>query len=216
MTNTADSTKNIDENQEPHIIFASDDNRLKNLGEILANSTSRKIVNLLISEQMTASQISEKLGLEINLIMYHLDKMLELDLISIKKNTKSSRGHNVKHYQAKKAIMIFSENAKNKAQKSKALSKSVKSITRLSAIAITGISAWFLTNLSIQVDKITTSIDSSLKYPRPTLPPYMMPIEPQSSNEAILPIIIGVGAIIIASMLIYRKRFTKNFIKKKR
>ena len=179
-----------------HIVFSSDDQRLKMLGEIFGNSTSRGIITLLIEDEMTATQISDRLGIKLNLTMYHLDKMLNLQIISIVKKTKNRRGHQVKHYRAKQAMMIFSKDAKDRAEKSKMLSNVIKRITRFSVISIAGISTWLVTNISIQGDRITNSLDSALKYPRPTLPPYMTPIEPQSGGDGLIPIIFGVTVVV--------------------
>ena len=178
-----------------HIVFSSDDQRLKVLGEIFSNSTSRNIISLLLENEMTPAQISDRLGIKLNLVTYHLDKMVNLQIISITKKTKSSRGHQMKHYRAKQAVIIFSKDAKDRAEKSKMLSDVIKRITRFSAIGIAGISTWLLTNIGIQGDRIATSIDSALKYPRPTLPPYMTPIEPQS-GEGIIPIVFGVAVVV--------------------
>ena len=182
-----------------HIVFSSDDQRLELLGQIFGNKTSRNIITILIENEMTAMQISNKLGLKLNLILYHLEKMLSLQIISITKRTKNSRGHQVKHYRAKQAVIIFSKNAKSRAVKSKMLSDVIKRITRFSAIGIAGVFTWIVTNISIQGDRVTNSIDTMLKYPRPTLPPYMTPIEPQS-GDVVIPVILG--CVVVASLLV--------------
>ena len=193
-----------DENDSNHMVLSSDDQRLKILGEIFGNDTSRKIVTALIEDELTASQISEMFGLKLNLVKYHLDKMLSLEIISIKKTTKNTRGHQVKHYRAKQAVMIFSNEIKNKAEKSKMFSDIIKRITKFSAIGIAGMFTWITTNVASQGNKITSSIDTALKYPRPTLPNYMNPIEPQSaSSDIVIPIIIT--SIVVASLLIANK-----------
>lgn len=178
-----------------HIVFSSDDQRLELLGQIFGNKTSRNIITLLIENEMTAMQISDRLDLKLNLVLYHLEKMLSLQIISIAKRTKNTRGHQVKHYRAKQAVMIFSKNAKSRAVKSKMLSDVIKRITRFSAIGIAGVFTWIVTNISIQGDRVTNSIDTMLKYPRPTLPPYMTPIEPQS-GDGIIPIVFGIVAVV--------------------
>ncbi len=121
---------------------------------------------------------------------------MSLQIISITKRTKNSRGHQVKHYKAKQAVMIFSKDAKDRAEKSKTLSNVIKRITRFSAIGIAGVSTWLLTNIGIQGSIITNSLDSALKYPRPTLPPYMTLIEPQSGGDELIPIILGVAVVV--------------------
>ena len=194
-----DTAGNLDKDSS-HVVFSSDDQRLKVLGEIFGNNTSRNIITVLIEHEMTAMQISDKLGLKLNLVIYHLEKMMSLRIISVTKRTKNSRGHQVKHYRAKQAVMIFSKNAKTRAEKSKMLSDIIKRITRFSAIGIAGVFTWLFTNIATQGDRISNSIDTALKYPRPTLPPYLTPIEPQSGGEGIVPIVFGVIA--VASLLV--------------
>ena len=196
-------TEYFDLKDNNHIIFSLDDQRLDLLGQIFGNKTSRDIFASLIGEEMTAMQISDKLGIKLNLVLYHLNKMMELQIILVTRTTKNSRGHQVKHYGAKQAVMIFSKKAKNKAEKSKMLSNVIKRITRFSAIGMTGVLTWFVTSISTQGSRILESSDASLKYPRPTLPPYMMPIEPQLgtslSPELLMPIILS--SIVVASLL---------------
>ena len=187
----------IVENFDNHIVFAVDDNRLEKLGQIFGSKTSRKIIGNLIEKEMTALQISKELGLGLNLVLYHLNKMLKLQIISVAKTTKNSRGHKVKHYRAKKAVMIFSKNTKNKAEKSKMFSDIIKRVTRFSAIGMAGAFTWFVTRIAAQ----SIEFDTALKYPRPTLPQYMMPMEPQSASmsEFFIPIVLG--GIVIVSLL---------------
>ena len=185
-----------------HVIFSSNDQRLKTLGEVFGNKTGRKIITALIENEMTAMQLSDNLDIKLNLVLYHLEKMVSLQIISITKRTKNTRGHQVKHYRAKQAVLIFSNNAKIRAEKSKMLSNVIKKITRFSAIGIAGMFTWIITNITLQGDKMINSIDTALKYPRPTLPPYMTTIEPQSGEE-ITPIILGVA--VVVSLLAIQK-----------
>lgn len=194
------------ENNNSHIIFSSDDQRLKILGQIFGNKTSRDIVAHLIEEELTAMQISDKLDIKLNLVLYHLNKMMELQIISVTKTTKNSRGHQVKHYRAKQAVMIFSKNAKDRANKSKTLSDSVKRVIKFSAIGIAGAVTWFVTHTATQWYTIVEYADSALKYPRPTLRPYMAPIDPQSLSlpEIFMPMIAGI-TVVVSLLLIDRR-----------
>ena len=197
------------EDSNHHVIFSSDDQRLKILGQIFGNKTSRDIVANLIEEEMTAMQISDKLGIKLNLVLYHLNKMMELQIISVTRTTKNSRGHQVKHYWAKQAVMIFSKKTKERADKSKTLSDAIKRVTKFSAIGMAGVVTWFVTSISAQGPKILESADTALKYPRPTLPPYMIPIEPQSLSlpEIFMPIV--AGAAVAVSLLLIDRVFSR-------
>ncbi len=48
-----DTVDHLDKNYN-HVIFSSDDQRLKILGEIFGNNTSRNIITALIETEMTA------------------------------------------------------------------------------------------------------------------------------------------------------------------
>lgn len=195
-------TKYSDEENSSHVIFSSDDQRLELLGQIFGNKTSRDIITNLIEEEMTAMQISDKLGIKLNLVLYHLKKMMELQIISVARTTKNSRGHKVKHYRAKQAVMIFSKKTKERADKSKTLSNAIKRVTKFSAIGMAGVVMWIVSSISLQGHRALDSAETALKYPRPTLPPYMMPIEPQSVSlpEIFLPVV--AGAVVVVSLLL--------------
>ena len=219
MKNEGKSDKNEPSNvtQDNHIIFSYEEQKMELLGQIFGSKTSRDIITNLIEEKdMTALEISKKLNLKLNLVLYHLNKMLELQIISVSKLTKSSRGHQVKHYRAKQAVMIFSKNTKDKASKSKTLSNAIMRVTKFSAIGFAGVFTWFTANLNIQQTKILESADMALKYPRPAMPSYMIPIEPQSAilvPEFLTPIIAGsatVASLLIIDKLITRRQLTRS------
>ena len=51
------STDELSENIK---ILATDDKKIKSFGEILSNDSSRKILQLLFNDELTASQIAQK------------------------------------------------------------------------------------------------------------------------------------------------------------
>ena len=195
------------ESNTGHAVFSSDEKRLELLGQIFGNSTSRQIITGLAEKEMTAAEISETLGIKLNLVLYHLEKMLRLEVVTIAKITKNSRGHKVKHYRAKQAVMIFSKKVMAKAKKSKTFSDAVKRITRISAIGIAGVATWATSGM--YQNRISDSLDSAFKYPRPTLPDYMNPIHAQvGAPEFVVPIILGaaaVGILVLADRLVMKQ-----------
>ena len=190
-----------------HAVFSSDEKRLELLGQIFGNITSRKIISDLAEKEMTATEISEKTGIKLNLVLYHLEKMLKLEVINVTKTTRNSRGHKVKHYRAKQAVMILSRKSMIKAKKSKTFSDALKRITRISSIGIAGFVTWFASG-NFQV-KISGNIEESFKYPRPTLPEYMNPIQAQvGTSEFVVPIVLGaivVGMLVFVDRLVMRR-----------
>ena len=185
--------------------FPANDDRLKILGEIFSNESSRKIFTLLLEKDLTIMNISKEAGISANLIIHHLKKMVQLDIVTITRETTNSRGNPLRFYRAKSSIVIVSKDAINRAVTSKSLQDALGRITRFSAVGLAGIFTWIITNSQ-------SALDSALKYPRPTLPPYMTPIEPQIGSDIFMPslitvLVISVGLAInhYAPKLIQRK-----------
>jgi hypothetical protein len=186
-------------------VFPSDDNRLKNLGEIFSNESSRKILTLLLEKELTIMDISNESGISANLIIHHLKKMISSDIATITKETTNSRGRPLRYYRAKSAIVIVSKDAVNRAKTSKSLRKILENITRFSVIGIAGIFTWIITNSH-------DALESASKYPRPTLPPYLTLIEPQSAGELFYSAIVVAGVIAAGLALNY---FIPKLIRKR-
>lgn len=73
------------------------DNKLKLLGELISNPTSRKIMKLLSKESLYVNVISKRLGIEVSIVIYHLKKMQELNLLNIEYKPRSTV-RTYKHY----------------------------------------------------------------------------------------------------------------------
>jgi DNA-binding transcriptional ArsR family regulator len=118
-------------------ILSTDDSRLKSLGEVLISESSRKILNIIFDQELTALQIAGKTSLSLELTRYHLKKMVDFGLVTITKIEKSSREQNMKYYKSTKfTIMIFPPAVSDKAKNSKSLLNSVKRIYRFVVIGV--------------------------------------------------------------------------------
>lgn len=187
-------------------VFPNDDDRLKILGEIFSNESSRKIFTLLLEKELTIMEISKELGISANLTIHHLKKMIGSNIVSITKETKNSRGRPLRFYRAKSAIVIASKDTLNHAKSSKSLLKTLENITRFSVIGIAGIFTWIITNSN-------SALESAFKYPRPTLPPYMTSIEPQSGGEIFFSAIVVTGIVAAGLTINY---YIPKLIRKRR
>jgi len=185
----------LDDIKNNLMIFSSDDDRLKFLGEVFGNSTSRTILTLLIEKDMTVMEIAKETGLKPNLIMHHLNKMMQAEIVTITKKTTNSRGHLMKHYRAKPVIMMFSKNYAQRAQKSKSLFRIIKRITRFASIGFAGALTWMITS---------PEGNTAFKYPKTTLPPYMTPIEVTSYSSELVFAITVTLSVVIAGLVIER------------
>lgn len=187
-------------------VFSNDDDRLKILGEIFSNESSRKILALLLDKELTIMNISKELGISANLIIHHLKKMVSSDIVSITKETKNRRGRPLRFYRAKSTIVIASKDTLNHTRNGKSLRKALEDITRFSAVGIAGVFTWVITNSH-------SALESTFKYPRPTLPPYMTPIGPQSGGEVFFSAIVVAGVITAGLVINY---FIPKLIQKRK
>ena len=60
------------------------DSRLKEISEVLGNKTCKKILDLLSEEELTVSDISERLDIPLNTADYNVKKLLKTGLIESK------------------------------------------------------------------------------------------------------------------------------------
>ena len=92
------SDENDDEIMGKVKIFSSDDEKLKLLGELLSNKSSRDIIKLLINNEMYTNEIADKLELRVNLVIHHLKKLQDLELLQIRNKTITKKRIEHKHY----------------------------------------------------------------------------------------------------------------------
>jgi len=121
-------------------ILSTDDEKIQSFGELLTNESSREILQLLFHEELSASQIAQKTNVSVQLLKYHINKMLDLGVVKVSKVEKTSKGQDLKFYRAKKfAIVIVPSHVSKKAKESKLLVRSFKTIYRFAAIGAAAI-----------------------------------------------------------------------------
>ncbi|MGI0057696.1 MAG: ArsR family transcriptional regulator [Nitrosarchaeum sp.] len=179
------SKENNDDLYDKIEILSSGDEKLKFLGELLSNESSRKILLMLTDHEMSANELSEKTNLRLSLIIHHINKMQQIGLVKISKIGKNSKNHDVKYYLAKSGIIILPQEISEKAKISKSLSLSLKRIMRFSAIIFAGIVSWLIAKPSvISIGEWNAGEEIS-----------------NASTELYLPIIIGLSVIIIGMII---------------
>ncbi|MDE2590836.1 MAG: winged helix-turn-helix transcriptional regulator [Patescibacteria group bacterium] len=174
-------------------IFSPEDDKTKRVGELLSADGSRNILKLLFSETLTTNQITEKTGISIQLVGYHLKKMKDLGLVEVSKVEKNSKGRDMKYYTATKcAIMIVPSSVSTKAKTSKSLLNSLKSIYRVASIVMAATVSWFIT-ISTQHNALVTMHGNSYSAPSNVLF--------RELHDVSLPIIVTISVIIVGITL---------------
>jgi hypothetical protein len=105
---------------EKFIMVSLEDEKSKDLANVISNDTSRRILSYLSEKEASESDISKALGLPASTVHYNVQHMLKSNLIEVKDFYWSDKGNKVNVYTiAKKFIVIAPRGTKvNSALKS--------------------------------------------------------------------------------------------------
>ena len=136
------SRENVDAARKIEI-FSTDQEKIKSLGEVLSSDVSRKILDLVFDQDMSASEIATKTELSLELVRYHLQKMVDIGIIIISRRAKNTKSQEIKYYRsAKFVVMILPSQVTERAKKSKSLYNALNRIYRFGAIGLAGLVSW--------------------------------------------------------------------------
>lgn len=133
--------KEDDNNFKENIkIYANSDERMRDLGNILSTPKSRTIYQILTKCELNAKEIGKLLDHDENPrlpnLIYHLDKMVKIGILSVKKRQQRKHGHVLKYYKAVSIIIIVSEEHYEKATTSKTFLNALKKVFKFSVLGI--------------------------------------------------------------------------------
>jgi DNA-binding transcriptional ArsR family regulator len=158
----SEENKNEDEITEKIKIMATDDDRIKSFGELLTNDSSRTILQLLFNEELTALQITEKTGISLQLVKYHIIKLQDLGVVKVTKTEKNSKSQDMKFYSASKfSMVIVPPKYSEKTKESKLLVRSFKHIYKIAGLGIAaGLSGLMSLSLVQQDNRVPVEFES--------------------------------------------------------
>ena len=166
-------------------VFSSEDEKLKLLGELLSNKSSRDIIKLLVHEEHYTNEIASKLDLRPNLVIHHLKKLEELGLLETTNKRIVKKGNEHRHFKINPSLLITPRYSKDEIEKNGFLKKIFKEGLKISVVSIAAISAWFVGTRN----KITEQTDS--------IATEWGPQEPNFETIFFVPIIIAVSCIVL-------------------
>ena len=197
-------------------IYSSNEERVKFLGDVLANDTSRSIFLLLAQGDLPAGRIADKTGMSLALVTHHLEKMQNAGVVQVSKVSKNVKNRDMKHYRAVLAILIIPDESHDRARGSKALALSLRRALRFSSIGIAGLSSWLAAKYAGFTDVARQQIIEPATAPMtdPTAPESPVPtaLDPLASitSEPLAPIVVGLGVVILGlvveRVLVYAKK----------
>lgn len=135
--------KEDNENFDRIKVFFSDDEKLKSLGELLSNKSSRDIIKLLIDKEMYINEIAKKLELKVSLVIHHLQKMESINLLEITNKKIARNGEMHRFFKIRSGILIF-PNESEGIKKNGFLKKVFKEGIKFAAVGFVGISSWLI------------------------------------------------------------------------
>lgn len=119
-------------------IISTDDDKIKLVGEIFSNDSSRKILKLLSNDnEMTANEIAQKNNMSLALTIHHLKRMQTAKMIKVSKTGISAKGQEMKYYAAtNQAFLITPEKSTH------LIMDSLKKFSKFAAIGMAGLVSW--------------------------------------------------------------------------
>jgi len=93
--------------EERFILASLEDKKSKDLAQVIASNTSRKILNLLSKEDLSESEISNKLNAPITTVEYNIQQLLKAKLIETKEFKWSEKGKKIKYYKVSNKLIII-------------------------------------------------------------------------------------------------------------
>ena len=127
-------------------IYANNDQRMKELGQILKTPKSLKIWQILQENELHTKEIGMILENEPNPrlpnLTHHLKKMIKVQLLT--STQKMKNGHALTYYKAIKYVMIVPSDKAEIANKSKTLKSTLRKVFKITAIVTPSVASYFL------------------------------------------------------------------------
>ena len=133
-----DDENNQDDGDELRIL-SSDDEKIKVVGEVLANESSRTIMRVLSgNKEMTINEISQEIDLSIPLVSHHLKKMQQTGVVKISRVGTSVKGHKMNYYSATNQSILITPPER----KVHSMFHSLRKFSKFAAIGLAGLVSW--------------------------------------------------------------------------
>ena len=129
-------------------VFSSEDEKLKMLGELLSNKSSRDIIKLLMKGEHYTNEIANTLELRPNLVIHHLKKLEELGLLETTNKKIVKKGNEHRHYRMIPGLFIIPNQDKNQIQENGFLKRLFRDGINLTLVVFAGVITWLGTTIN--------------------------------------------------------------------
>ena len=137
-----------DDKSLPEIkIISNNEEIIKTTGEHFANKLGRQIHMLILDEPMYTQQIANTLDVDVALVIYHLKKMTELNIVKITiKQIKGRRGEKHKFFQSIPVVTVIMRKTDDEIKDKKFLNRIFKKGIKFTMIIFTAFLSWSTIN----------------------------------------------------------------------
>ncbi len=95
------------------LILEPGDERAKKIGKAMANKSATAILSVLKGNDLTLSEISERMDQPMTTVKYHVENLLDAELIEVRKVRYSEKGREVKIYGVNDRLVIVAPSGGN-------------------------------------------------------------------------------------------------------
>src|SRR5438445_297952 len=220
---TADLTVKAEEYLE---IISTEDERIKIIGEELANDTGRAIFGKISQGIASPNDLAKALNISLPLINWHINRLLSVGLVKVEKIELSSKNKQMKYYGPVKTALVIvppensSDNGPSQAKKETVLLKLRQYLASFAAFVVGAYGIYFAeksqaSEISVSVPQMATKNmqqgEESLHAAAPTAPSIATapPVPEPSvlSSEPIMILIAILGGAAIFCAMFFGTRF---------
>ncbi len=177
--------------EEKLLILPLNDKYSKRISRVLANDTSRKILEALCEEALTATEISEKLDLPLTTLHYNIENLMEAGLIKVARTRYSEKGREVKYYEPTRKFIVIAPGDIGEEEVRSTLKKVLFGVYFLFASAISGYAFqriyYYFWRMEAAVPMVMRAAAEAEKLPMEEAPaaPLMLTPAPSPTVEAV-------------------------------
>jgi len=124
-------------------VFDSDENKLKILGELLSNDTSRRMIKLLIEQESYTNQIAKLLDIRVSLVIHHLKKMEEIGILEIHNKKIVKKGKEHRYFRMVPGLFVLLNQTKGEIKEKGILKNIFKEGIKFGTLGIVAGFLWF-------------------------------------------------------------------------
>ena len=217
-------------------VITTEDERIKIIGEELANDTGRAIFSKISQGIASSNDLAKALNVSLPLINWHINRLLSVGLVKVEKIERSSKNKEMKFYGAVKTALVIippealtTNSTNQKTRKESVLIKLRQYIASFVALAASIPTIYAIQKAQNNVvntvlpkaEMPETAMKSteSLRSAAPTMGAATIPPQPPITNEPTMIIIALLGGAVIALCVFFITRFylkRKNRISEKR